>query len=104
MKHLLALPLFFACGLPAMAQDELCAVIGSIAESIMVERQADTPLSSMMATLRVQPGIYTRMMRAMIMDAYGEPGAATERSQVRAVAEFRNKWELECYKTLEPAN
>ena len=78
----------------AEAEEVNCTIIGDLAEKVMSMRQKETPMSSMMAA--VPEG--SEAFRAIIIDAYEQPSFSTPDNQQGAIAEFRNEWELQCYK------
>lgn len=85
--------------------DELCKVIGSGSEAIMTGRQNGVPLSDMMApiTKMDQADPLTIFMRDATMTAYEEPHWSTEKSQAKAIQDFRSEMELKCYQAFAGA-
>jgi hypothetical protein len=77
-----------------------CPVIGALAESVMLNRQAGISMSVQMEAAATvgEPGDQMReMLSAIIMDAYAQPRWNTPGSQQRAVEDFRNDVESICY-------
>ena len=81
-------------GHPTMAQDvEICSGDGLIAKTIMTHRQmGGWDVNTMMKKFGEEPGL-----RAMILDAYGQPALQTKTTRQVMIDEFVNKWSLKCY-------
>jgi hypothetical protein len=100
MKNLLLTIAVCAFITPAAAQAEeheltaLCPVIGTLAESIMRNRQDGIAMS---AALNASP---LPLAQTMVTMAYGETRWHTASSKARAVQDFRDFWELSCYTNL----
>lgn len=96
----LALVLTALLGSPAAAdyKDEDCKMDGMLSEAIMTARQAEVPLSTTLQTADGFGGTTKERIRKMIFVAYDEPSYLSESAQRRAVMEFRNKMERECYR------
>lgn len=85
---------------PAPAQDaqQFCVSLGEIATRVMVMRQSEYLMSELMAT--VPEGAAADLFRDIIMSAYEQPSYSTPEHQQKAVQEFRNAWELQCYNAI----
>jgi hypothetical protein len=83
----------------AVAQD-ICPVMGQMAENIMVLRQQDASMSLVMEKLMATTTdpVAQGIIRAVIVDAYERPAFSSEEYRNNAIASFRNDVELECYK------
>ena len=84
---------------PALAQNDICAPIGGIAENIMAMRQQERAISDVIASVTANtPEATQPIIREMILQAYERPAFSTKERQQHAVAEFRNQIELACYR------
>jgi len=96
MKHLL-LVAFFAT--PSFAQEttpeEMCPVVGSLAEATLEAYYSGVPMSQLLAIDSL-----SEIGRLMIMDAYDEPRYSTEEMIAEATFDFRTLWEHRCYTAL----
>lgn len=99
--------LAIAVAWPALAQDdqaEACKGLGDLAEQVMMIRQAEAPMSDVLASL-VPPDDgsgATGIIRSVILAAYDEPAMRTPENKTQQVARFRNDVELQCFKTPAP--
>jgi hypothetical protein len=84
--------LVFSAGTPAAAEESECAIIGDIAATVMRLRQAEHPISALMVWA-AEDGL----MRAIVLDAYNQPGYVTPEAQQRAEAQFANRVVRACY-------
>ena len=75
-----------------------CSDMGELAETIMRLRQDGVALSSMLATLTKMDLESEDFLRDMTIEAFEETRWRTNESKHRAVQEFRERWELSCYK------
>ena len=75
--------------------NEFCESVGKFAEITMRGRQSGVPMSQVMKYATERDN---EMLQAMIMEAYNQPRYSSKEYQDRAVADFRNVWELACYK------
>ncbi|WP_439600118.1 hypothetical protein [Devosia sp.] len=75
-----------------------CPMWGDLAERVMTLRQSETPMSEQMRLVSTSEGPVKKLGEALIMMAYEEPAYRTDENQKNAVAQFRNKAELVCYK------
>jgi len=81
----------------ASAEEEVnCAYQGIMAELVMGGRQVGVPISEAIA---LDPD--NAYFKQMILLAHEEPAWSTAENQERAKREFRNKIELDCYKSLQ---
>lgn len=82
------------------AQDaHVCPTLGLLAESVMEARQEQVPMShllDLMAAGSSDP-IALGLTRAIIMDAYSQPGFLVPANQQRSIAAFRVDVEFACY-------
>ncbi len=74
--------------------DKTCTVAGKVASRIMINRQGGILLTNAMKQAT------DSLLRDMTLEAYEKPIYPTVESSARIVAEFSNKWTLECYKIL----
>lgn len=79
--------------------DELCRTMGELAYTIMRNRQAEVPLSTMLGS-KTGNTWSDEATRRMVMAAFEEPSYQNPAMQQRAMQKFRNEVELECYKAL----
>lgn len=91
---LTAMALVALSGAAQADQDQICKGDGMVADMIATHRQygGDT-IAEMMDKFGSEPGL-----RAMILDAYGQPLMLTDETRKIAVSEFANKWTVKCYK------
>ncbi|WP_113155910.1 hypothetical protein [Nitratireductor sp. OM-1] len=76
-----------------------CDAIGDLAKGIMLGRQTGLPLGKAMELVRDSDiEAVTRMAEDMVIMAYDSPRYNSTSGQERAVEEFRNIFELACYK------
>lgn len=87
--------LFTIAALSAPTTD-ICRAMGDMAEGIMDARQTGVPMSDVMG-LPGAPGPMADLWRATTIAAYDTPRYHTDRSQTRAVEDFRNEVEVRCY-------
>jgi len=78
-------------------RDEICAVQGDIARTVMTMRQKNAPISDLMAWAN-NAGDLAPLMRSLVLTAYDEPAYVTPANQQRAVDTFQNEVVLICYK------
>ncbi|AKO97663.1 hypothetical protein MALG_02499 [Marinovum algicola DG 898] len=86
-----------ACALTPQAvraeNSDICAGDGIFAKLIMQTRQHRLhDINVMMKKFGEEPGL-----RAMIIDAYGQPAMQTATTRQVMIDEFINKWSLKCY-------
>ena len=97
MKHLitaLAVSLAFVTQTHAQTNsDNTCTIWGNLAESSMVARQKGYPLSKLLEKIKGND-----LIREVIIGAYEEPRYRTQTYKRIAVQNYRNKWELICYR------
>ncbi len=76
-----------------------CAQLGALAARIMDERQESVPMSYQMELLDsvAVPAGSVSLLREYVVRAYSTPAYGTEEYQTKAIADFRNEVELECY-------
>ncbi|WP_265974207.1 hypothetical protein [Brucella intermedia] len=79
------------------ALNKYCESAGRMAELVMEARQNEQPMSTMMK-LEIDPK-YSELYQSMVMSAYNQQAFLTEKNKQRAIKEFRNAAELECYKS-----
>ncbi|QWK80044.1 hypothetical protein [Ochrobactrum sp. BTU1] len=79
--------------------DKLCAGWGGLAAKIMELRQDEAPMSRVME-IAAGSADDTRE-RNVVMAAYNEPAYGSDGAKQEAVDAFRNKIELECYKSVK---
>jgi hypothetical protein len=95
----LALALALCCSLPVRAEEDLCASLGQIAETIMTLRQKGASLQSSLKTARkIGDEQSYPVFEQMVMDAYDVPFYSTAPMKERAVGEFRDSRQLVCMK------
>jgi len=97
MKTLIAtLTLSMALSLPAQADDPYCNQISGLAEAMMSSRQAGVSMAKAMKVTGDND-----LFKAMMVDAYETARYSVESNQQRKIEDFRDKWYLACYKSLE---
>ncbi len=99
MKAMIAAIFFALSPITAQAQGATCADLGSLAETIMTQRQNGVPMSRLMSIVEDNGG--SDMARAMIRDAYNRPRYMTREMQVVEIQDFRNAIEAVCYQSLD---
>lgn len=103
MKHafLIAAVLLSTSAAQAAEQskDEMCKRWGDLAVKIMDLRQLEEPMSSVIKLIASDKE--SKITRAIIINAYDQPSYKTKQNRDRAIAEFRNRLELECFKSAE---
>ena len=83
----------------APSKDETCKKWGDLAAKIMDLRQLEEPMSSVIKLIASDKE--SKITRAIIIDAYNQPSYKTNQNQKRATDEYRNKVELECFKSAD---
>lgn len=83
---------------PSVAQTdaeylELCREIGTLAESIMTNRQNGTSIVQMMD---IADG--NGLAQSLVVAAYEEPRFSTPRYQAESISDFRDRAYLECFR------
>lgn len=73
--------------------DQLCAIKGSLAGVVMQMRQLGKPMRDQMKMIPTLAG----GSREMVLQAYKHPRYSTSEMQARAVEDFQNEIELECF-------
>ena len=103
MKRLLT-ALLLCLSAPVLAQDtavqdQLCATAGVIAETVMYQRQKNVPMSTLMQRIEetITDPDFKGLGRLFTELAYQEPIGLFEEDRERAVADFRNAREVQCY-------
>lgn len=83
---------------PAEETQDVCVLLGSIAQNIMTARQDERPMSDVMAVMNkdTDPAVHP-YIRALILDAYRSSAYRTPENQKNAINSFRNSAELACY-------
>ena len=88
----------------AHAQDEAdaCASIGGFAEILMEKRQQGIAMSDLMKLVASAEGPQqlVSIARQMVIAAYEKPQYSVDANKADAVRQFRNEWELKCYKEI----
>ncbi|WP_244430472.1 hypothetical protein [Brucella rhizosphaerae] len=77
--------------------DEFCTRLGSLAANIMKARQSEAPMSELIA--RVSKHSDDQVWRKLVVSAYESPAYASDQAQKGAIDAFRNKIELQCFKS-----
>jgi hypothetical protein len=80
--------------------DQKCGAIGGMAASVMKSRQAEVPMSQVMASVEKMPEFLRETLRDMIRQAYARQSYYTPETKADEVARFRNEWEAACYRDL----
>ena len=80
--------------------DQKCAQVGDAAERIMTTRQAEVPMSKVMAAAAKVPEGWRDTLRQIIASAYEKPSYYTPQAKAEEVMRFRNEWEAACYRDL----
>ncbi|RRD21590.1 hypothetical protein ECB98_23625 [Brucellaceae bacterium VT-16-1752] len=100
MKYAILLPVLLLTSYAQAAEaskDEMCKRWGDLAVKIMDLRQSETPMNEVMKVADVKDG--ASVTRQIITWAYEQPSYSTKSIRERAIAEFRNRIELQCYKS-----
>ena len=90
----------------ASSEEQNCEVIKSLAESTMTARQKEADMLKVLAlvdAVQFEPAM-NAIAKDIVIDAYEQPGWASERRRNNAVKEFANKWALACVKSLREQN
>jgi len=82
-----------------VSNDQLCAGWGGLAAKIMELRQDEAPLSRVMEITAANKDDTNE--RKIVLAAYNEPAYGSTAAKQKAVDAFRNKIELECYKSVK---
>jgi hypothetical protein len=103
-QHLLAAAALLAlttAPAPAETPLEACAMIGELAEAIMDGRQSGMAMSTMMGIVPAKEDPARDLIAALIAEAYDSPRFGTPQNQRRAVQDFRNNVEAQCFKAVK---
>lgn len=76
---------------------DICKQWGDQAAKIMILRQSETPMNEIMKALEGAGD--TSIMQQIVVRAYESPTYTGKEFQDRAIAQFRNRVELECFKS-----
>lgn len=90
--------LAFATATQAQQTDDPCQGMGLLAAEVMTYRQMGTPLSDLMRPLPKDGSV--QLLIEMILIAYEQPTYSSPEFQQIAISEFRNTWEVECYRRI----
>lgn len=84
---------------PATANDQICKMLGDLADKVMTLRQQDKAMSTVMTEVAgpVTDASMNKVVRSMIVEAYKQPSWRTSENKLQASAEFRNKNEVMCF-------
>lgn len=87
--------------MPATAEDNVCAMYGRAAASVMTIRQAGVPLSEALSLVD-QVGIpeASDLLRSIVIGAYDSPMWHSDGAQARAVVEYRDQIEVVCFRSM----
>lgn len=84
------------------SQQEICRVVGDMAESVMIQRQAGAKMSDMLRIygedLAEVPEAVDHITKLTLL-AFEKPLFSTDEAKNRSIIEFRNQAELGCYKS-----
>lgn len=84
------------------SRQEICKVVGDMAESVMTQRQDGAKMSDMLRIygeeLAAVPEAVDHITKLTLL-AFEQPLFSTEESKREAVIEFRNQSELTCFKS-----
>ncbi|WP_151617429.1 hypothetical protein [Brucella anthropi] len=86
-----------ADGARVQPKANICKQWGDQAAKIMILRQSETPMNEIMGALEGAGD--TSIMQQIVVRAYESPTYTGKEFQDRAIAEFRNRVELECFKS-----
>ena len=78
------------------AQIQQCTAIGEAAETVMTTRQNGVPLSQVLEAA-TQPDMPS-FAPTMVLQAYDKPLFNTEQYRLKAISEYKEVWEMACYK------
>ena len=92
-KHIFGLALLAASATTWANDPGSCENTGIIAAKIMEARQVGIPISKL---LQVAEG--SKTTEAMVHQAFDVSRFQTDEYQQRAIRDFREKWEVTCYK------
>jgi hypothetical protein len=96
MKNLLttiALCAFMAPAAAVAQASEICPTIGSLAESIMTARQRGVPISQAYGLANDNA-----LALEMIQQAWEKTRWHSDGAQLREVQDFKEQWEVACYR------
>lgn len=79
--------------------NDLCKSYGELAQTIMIGRQNQVPLTEILEIAKVNEDATN-----IVMMAYKQPAYSSPEMQMKAVREFRNDIELECLMSNATAN
>lgn len=80
--------------------DQKCAEVGDAAERIMTTRQAEVPMSKVMAAAAKVPEGWRDTLRRIVVSAYEKPTYYSPQAKAEEVMRFRNEWKAACYRDL----
>ena len=90
----------------ASSGEQNCEMIKGLAESTMAARQKEADMLKMLSlvdAVQFEPAMEA-IAKDIVIDAYEQPGWASEERRNKAVKEFTNKWTLACVKSLRESN
>lgn len=100
MKHAILLTVLLSTSAAQAAEptkEDLCSAWGKMAAKIMELRQDDAPMSDVMKI--AAKGSISERQRKLVIAAYNEPAFVSDGRKKQAADSFRNKIELECFKS-----
>jgi hypothetical protein len=87
-----------------LADDETCAMIGKMAETVMTDRQNGTPIGEMIAWAKTFPtDAHRDLARSFVLEAYDIPAYGIEPIKKTTIREFTDDIQLKCYKSMDKA-
>ena len=98
MKHIILIAALLTLPQQLLADNEICTMAGEVAAQIMLDRQAEKPITEVIKARTFEGSPINKMVRAMIIEAYEQPAMRSSGEAARQVAEFRNSAQLQCLK------
>lgn len=78
-------------------QITLCTQVGTLAEVLMENRQNGVPMAQQMALAPADGSTASRMLHALVRDAYAVPRFSTPQNRRRAAEDFRDRATAICF-------
>ncbi|MGX9996688.1 hypothetical protein [Vibrio sp. JZG120] len=93
--------ILYVIAMPLRAEEwmEICEKYGSLATSIMNNRQVGVSMSKMMEAVDGD-----KLLQNLIIEAYDSPRFSTDKMQKKATERFRDDTYLACVKSMRPKN
>lgn len=93
--------LAFTCSPVSAGQEKenYCQKVSGLAEAIISARHLGVSMQDLISTNKDDPRAKD-MKEIMIIEAFEQPRMNTDEMKKRSIEEFRDKWYLECYKSV----